>query len=205
MTKDKTIIILGYDMENNKKYVIDIATKKIYSNKISMMNKTSIISAVITLVGITAYPALAIWLDLQIQGGFNNIMKQLLLLFGVIISVISFLVSKKYMPSSLTLESYLAKYCLVREVSDPIKKKDALMKGNQTMFVLGIFLVISLIASIATSITFFNTSRLIYYFWVIICFVLLGVSASMYRYLVHLYQIKKYFQEIVEKGERENS
>lgn len=205
MTKDKTIIILGYDMENNKKYVIDIATKKIYSNKISMMNKTSIISAVITLVGITAYPALAIWLDLQIQGGFNNIMKQLLLLFGVIISVISFLVSKKYMPSSLTLESYLAKYCLVREVSDPIKKKDALMKGNQTMFALWIFLVISLIASVATSIIFFNTSRLIYYFWVIICFVLLGVSASMYRYLVHLYQIKKYFQEIVEKGERENS
>ena len=195
MPEEKTTIILSYDTQEKKRYAIDIVTKKLYSNEIKVKNRSSLIATLVTIFLFTTYPALATWIDSQGLNDLNIHVKQNLLLFGIILSAISFGICKKIVTYAYSSEDYFTKYYPVSEISDLEKKKRVRGKAKETMYALVSFTIISLIASIIMGLIFLSTSRFFHYIWAMYCFVVFGLLISSCKYLIVLSKIIKYFQE----------
>jgi hypothetical protein len=198
MKKENTIMVLVYNGKEHKRYLIDIVTKKIHSHEYASPNPTSTALSlpIVVFLIIVIFPIIGEWVELQ---GLNNLdfgMKQLLLLLSIVPLAISILICAITMPTLFTLEEYAAKHNQLSEVTDTKKIKEILIEANKRKFVAKISLIVLIITFIILGYMFLDTSRFVFYIWMVACGMFLGLFLWFSKAIFHIRKIEKHFKEI---------
>jgi len=186
MFKPNTVIVLAYNQKENKVYMIDVTSKKIYSSfcDFRIVNSNEYYGIGVVLIGafsrFIADISPGLYLDTSSQHLKVPLMLVVILIGFIIFGLASW---KSY---GLQLEEYLQQLPQPKEVNNI---EEVLDKGHSRAL-LGVFLILGfLFASIYMFNQFFNDRNLISYLWAFVWSLLFFSSSALLKGVIFAFKI----------------